>query len=191
VPEAARASLSGDLEVFGLPGLLQSLQQSESSGVLVLRDPQGSEVAALRMARGRFVDGRAGALTGAEAFYQVLEGSQAASFAFARSEAPAAAGSAGFEMLGLLMEAMRRFDELQRLRALVPDRAFLKAGSSRPTPPPEETDGELLRKLWTFVRPGALVIDCDRHVPVDTYRVRSLLAHWLEQGALDMEGLPE
>jgi len=190
VPETSRASLSGDLEVFGLPGLVQNLQQSESSGTLVLRDSHGSEVGTLQIRRGQLADCHTGALSGPEAFYQLFEASQAASFAFAREGGSEAAGGERFDVMALLMESMRRVDELQRLCALVPDGAFLKAGAKRPTTPPEESDGELVRKLWLFVRSGATALDCDRHLAVDSYRSRSLLAHWLEEGALDIEGFP-
>ena len=37
----AAASLQGDLEVFGLPALLQSLSDSAASGALTLREPKG------------------------------------------------------------------------------------------------------------------------------------------------------
>jgi hypothetical protein len=40
--EASTASLQGDLEVFGLPALLQSLSDSAASGVLALRGPKGA-----------------------------------------------------------------------------------------------------------------------------------------------------
>ncbi|MCB9378817.1 MAG: DUF4388 domain-containing protein [Holophagales bacterium] len=190
VPETSRASLSGDLAVFGLPGLIQNLQQSESSGTLVLRDAQGSEVGSMKLHQGQLVACRTGRLSGPEAFYQLFEVAQAASFAFAREDGSGPTKGERFDLMALLMEAMRRVDELQGLRALVPDGAFLKAGTERPTTPAEESDGELVRKLWLFVRSGATAIDCDRHVEVDSYRARSLLAHWLEGGALDLEGLP-
>ena len=41
------ASLQGDLEVFGLPALLQSLADSSASGTLTLRGPKGGDVFAM------------------------------------------------------------------------------------------------------------------------------------------------
>jgi hypothetical protein len=81
------------------------------------------------------------------------------------------------------MEAMRRFDEFQRLRALVPDEARLVAGETRPTAPTGEQDGELMRRLWTRLRAGAVVTELDAASEVDAFRARTLLAHWLEEGA--------
>ena len=41
---APAASLQGDLDVFGLPALLQSLAESSASGTLTLREPKGGAV---------------------------------------------------------------------------------------------------------------------------------------------------
>jgi hypothetical protein len=88
------------------------------------------------------------------------------------------------------MESMRRYDELQRLRLLIPDGTRLRATEVRPSPPPEERDGELIRELWTRVRSGATAADCEAGVEVDAFRVRTILAHWLEEGALQAAAAP-
>jgi hypothetical protein len=179
-----RASLVGDLEVFGLPGLLQNLQQSEASGRLVLRLATGAERAALELVEGRLASCSCAGLEGDVAFYQLFEHPSPGTFEFARESAAATAGRPrGSELMGLLMEAMRRFDEFQRLRALVPDEGSLAAGAARPTTPSAEHDGELVRQLWTRVRGGVAVAALEREAGVDSYRVRSLVAHWLEEGA--------
>jgi len=186
-PPTARASLSGDLEVFGLPGLLQSLEQSEASGRLSLRMPSGKERARLELAGGRLSQCSFGPLSGESAFYQIFEVPSPGTFEFSRGTP--ASGSPGIHMplMGLLMEAMRRFDEFQRLRALLPDHALVTSGDNRPTAPPEEGDGELVRRAWTEVRRGSTVAECEAATAVDSYRARSLLAHWLEEGAIQVD----
>jgi len=187
-PQPPRASLSGDLDLFGLPGLLQSLQQTEATGRLVIRDEQGRIAAELHLAGGRLADCRSGRLAGDAAFYQLLELPFPGSFEFTRGAsgpAPPAGGSR--DLFGLLLESMRRHDELRRARALVPDAALLRAGSARPTGPEGEQDGELLRAVWMRVRDGARAADCDDAAPVDLYRIRTLLAHWVAEGALELE----
>lgn len=186
-PAAARASLAGDLEVFGLPGLLQSLQQSEASGRLMLRDPSGRERAVFELATGGLVDCRCGRLSGEVAFYQVFELSAPGTFEFTRASAAPPAGKPRFDLLVLLLEGMRRYDELARARALVPDEARLRAGSGRPSVPPGETDGELIRELWTRVRSGVSAAMCEAGVEVDSFRVRAILVHWLEEGTISLE----
>jgi hypothetical protein len=180
-----KASLSGDLEVFGLPGLLQSLQQSEASGRLVLRTATGQDRAVLELVDGRLAHSRCGKLAGDAAFYQIFEVPVPGTFEFLR-DTGASVGNRprGAEILGLLMEAMRRFDEFQRLRALLPDEARLGPGSGRPTAPPGEQDGELVRRLWTRVREGATVAELDEASEVDAFRARALAVHWLEEGAV-------
>jgi hypothetical protein len=182
---AARPAMSGDLEVFGLPGLLQNLQSSEASGRLVLRDPKGLPLAEMRLIKGRLVECRSGRLSGEAAFYQLFEVPIAGTFELTRSEVTEPGRSLPtHDVIGLLMEAMRRYDELQRARAVVPDSVMLRPGETRPTAPPEESDGELVRQIWGRVREGARAADCESAVAVDAFRVRTLLAHWLEEGAL-------
>jgi len=187
-PSAPRAALSGDLEVFGLPGLIQNLQQSEASGRLLLRFSSGEERAAMQLVAGRLGDCRCGELAGEAAFYQVFEHPSPGTFEFARESASVAAGRpAGVEPIGLLMEAMRRFDEFRQLRALLPAQARLRPGAARPTTPEKERDGELVRRIWTRAREGATVAELERIARVDSYRACSLLAHWLEEGAVEVE----
>jgi len=183
-----RASLSGDLEVFGLPGLLQSLQQSSASGRLQVRDGEGEMLATFDLDEGHLVASRCGRLSGAAAFYQVFENPGPGTFEFLRGAALGAGSAARrMEMTGLLMEAMRRFDELQQARLVVPDEAPLRAGDEKPTAPPDERDGDFVRQVWTRVRAGSTARACELEVEVDSYRVRSLLAHWVESGALRFE----
>ncbi|HLF55921.1 MAG TPA: DUF4388 domain-containing protein [Thermoanaerobaculia bacterium] len=191
VQARSRASLAGDLEVFGLPGLLQSLEQSDASGRLVLRNAAGGERAHFELVEGRLGSCRCGPLAGESAFYQVFEQPLPGTFEFVR-ETGVAVGSRprGTDIMGLLMEAMRRFDEFQRLRALVPDQARLRPGEARPSALAGEQDGELMRRLWTRLREGASVLELDGAAEVDPYRSRSLLAHWLEEGAVRLEAAP-
>ena len=80
-------------------------------------------------------------------------------------------------MQPLLMEAVRRYDEFRADRGLVGDDAFVRATGSRPTTPAEESDGELVRVLWTRLREGATVAECELAIRKDSFRARRLLAH--------------
>jgi hypothetical protein len=75
-------------------------------------------------------------------------------------------------------------------RALVPDQARLRPGETRPSALAGEQDGELMRRLWTHLREGASVLELDNTSEVDAYRARSLLAHWLEEGAIRLDSAP-
>ncbi len=185
------SGLAGDLEVFGLPELVQSLSQSEASGILTLRDRGGREISTLWLRKGTLSRARTGHLSGDSAFYQLLERPTPGTFEFSRADLLDATGAGfaiGSQFMPLLMEAMRRYDELQRARALIADHVHLRPTGARPTAPPDETDGVFVRDMWTKVKNGATPAECDAAIDADAYRVRSLLAYWLEEGVVQVEG---
>lgn len=184
-PQAA--SLSGDLELFGLPTLLQNLSQSAASGVLAITDPIGEEVATVVLEKGKFRDCRGGQLTGEVALFQLIERPTPASFSFVRlNVALEAAGSEPLkDLVPLFFEGTRRYDEFQQACMLVPDYACLRATVTKPTRPPEEYDGTLIRTVWQRASSGAPAIECEKDLAVDSFRVRRALAHWVEEGSLE------
>ena len=186
--ETAAASLQGDLEVFGLPALLQSLGESSASGSLTLRGPKGGEVfASIALREGKLTDIRRGKLSGDDAFYQLFERPLPGQFAFVKG-APADSGGAPREILPLTLEAMRRYDELQEAEALVPDAARFEKTEVAATPLPGEKDGSFLQAVWERASQGGTALDCEAAVASDSYRIRRALAHWVESGALRIQG---
>jgi hypothetical protein len=181
--EPAAASLQGDLEVFGLPALLQSLAESSASGSLTLKAKGGETFASLALRQGKLSDIRRGHLKGEDAFYQLFERPTPGQFAFIKGEPPES-GSATHEVLPLTLEAMRRYDEFQESAVLVPDAVFLERTSVAATPFPGEKDGSFLQALWERASHGATPVDCEKVVESDSYRIRRVLAHWVEEGAL-------
>jgi len=183
--ESSAASLSGDLELFGLPALLQSLSDSRVTGSLTLRDPNGEVFGSISLRGGRLGACRTGRLTGEEAYFQLLERPLPGSFLFNRlPDAPADEKTPLKEILPLTMEGMRRYDEFQQAAALVPDDVVLKPTDVKPTPHPDERDGILVKDLWSRVSPSATPRQCEADVRADSYRIRRLLTHWVDQGAL-------
>jgi uncharacterized protein DUF4388 len=190
-PEAV-ASLSGDLEVFGLPALMQSLAESGHSGSLTLREPKGEMFGSLALRAGKLSKCQTGRLTGEEAFYQLLERPRPGSFLFVRKDEAPSDTNRGMnrEVLPLTLEGMRRYDEFQQSAALVPDEVSLKATDIRPTPHPDERDGALVKDLWTSIASSATPRQCETELKADSYRIRRMLAHWVEQGALTIAETP-
>jgi hypothetical protein len=182
----AGPSLSGDLELFGLPALLQSLAESGISGLATLRSPKGDVFGTLILRGGKLKSCQTGQLVGDEAFYQLLERPLPGNFLFARqAEAGTDEPASGLrEILPLTLEGMRRFDELQQASALVPDDAALKPTEVKPTPHPREKDGILVNDLWNRVSRTATARQCEAEIKADSYRIRRLLAHWVVTGAL-------
>jgi hypothetical protein len=181
----AAATLTGELEFFGLPTIVQSLAEMRASGMLTLTTRQKQPVAKLVFLEGKFLTAQLGQILGDEAFYQALERPVTGTFAFVPYPAEKLESDCvPRDVLGLLLEGMRRNDELQRFIALVPDEMTLAKTSVKPTPHPEEDDPALVREVWIKASSGANIAECERQLTTDSFRVRRLVAHWLEQGAL-------
>jgi hypothetical protein len=184
-PEPSAASLQGDLEVFGLPALLQSLSDSAASGVLTLRGPKGGEIfGMLTLREGKLQECSRAHLKGEDAFYQLLEKPTPGQFAFVKGTVAAKPGVTPREVLPLTLEAMRRYDEFQEMAALVPDTVHLDSTSTKPSAHPNEKDGTFLQALWERASQGGTPEQFEKVVASDSYRIRRVLAYWVEQGAL-------
>ncbi|HQR44633.1 MAG TPA: DUF4388 domain-containing protein [Thermoanaerobaculia bacterium] len=186
VQETATASLSGDLELFELPSLLQSLGVSEVKGVLVLRDQKGNAVGSITMEQGKVRGAQIGILKGDDACYQFFERPFPGTFAFTKQDLPPRreADPPLREVVPLLLEGMRRYDEFQRAAALVPDDLYLASSGQKPTALAEETDAVLQQQVWARAAAGASPRLCEESIPADSFRIRRLFAHWLEEGSL-------
>ncbi|HSE39900.1 MAG TPA: DUF4388 domain-containing protein [Acidobacteriota bacterium] len=184
-PEGVKPSLMGDLDLFGLPSLLQSLSELAATGCLVLKNSSGDVIGTLFLEKGKLHSCHAGALTGDAAFYQLFEWPQPGTFQFSRTGERMEESVELRDLLPLTLEGIRRYDELQQCRSVVPDKAKLVLKSDRPVALPDEKDGLFFRDLWTTVRSGATPLECDAAVTADSYRVRRLLVHWVEQGAIE------
>jgi hypothetical protein len=182
---AEAPGLSGDLDLFGLPGLLQTLAQSQLTGVLTLMNADKRAESTLIIQDGRFREARYGNLRGVDAVYQLFERPFPGTFAFVtRTSVDDLAGGAPAEdVVGLLLEGVRRHDEFKQAAVLVPDGMKLKPTGVPSTPLPDE-DPDFARLVWTQVEKGATPLACQEAIATDGYRTRRLLAHWLEEGAL-------
>ncbi|MGV8039655.1 MAG: DUF4388 domain-containing protein [Thermoanaerobaculaceae bacterium] len=186
-PSQPPPQMSGDLELLGLPGLLQNLAQSRAWGVLTLRDAAGRQVATVSWQNGLVAEMACGELSGEAAFYQLIERPAAGTFVFVgerNEDAGHARSVSGRDVVPLLLEAMRRYDELQRDSDLVPDGATFRAAGHKPTAAGHEHDTSLVQATWLAAISGASALECEAGAGCDAYRVRRLLAHWVEEGAL-------
>src|SRR5262245_8837310 len=176
----------GDLEVFGLPSLLQSFTDSGVTGTLTLKTTKGDPYATVSIIKGKFRTAQYGIVSGESAFYQLFEKQQPGGFQFSRSLEPIRGSEADLqELLPLMLEAMRRHDEVQQYKSLIPDDTRLRAKAQKPLPLQGERDGLLFRDLWLAVQNGATPIDCEASIAHDSYRIRRLLSHWLESGIIE------
>jgi hypothetical protein len=186
--EPTSISLSGDLEVFGLPMLLQTMEQSSATGTLRLRGEKGETLASLLLESGKLRECQMGKLTGTEAFYQLLERPAAASFVFSK-QAPLPEDPAfpPRDLVPLVLEGMTRYDELKRATALVSDEMIFRTTDIRPTPLPEEPDPSFAHDVWSRASTGVSAWACEAALATDSFRVRRLYAHWVTEGALALK----
>src|SRR5262249_44660856 len=138
---------------------------------------------------GHVMSARFGALTGAEAVLQLLERPFAGTFAFSHRQPPPVSGPVRpgpepLETTKLILEGMRRHDELRRAVLLVADEASLEATGKPPTAVPGDPDIDFVTALWEKAAAGATPRECEESLRVDSFRVRRGLVHWLEEGAL-------
>jgi len=182
----SQPAISGDLDLFGLPNLLQSLADSSATGTLTLRDRAEQVFATVALGAGQIQGCDHGALAGELAFYQLFEMPVPGTFVFETADAGAAAPAQPplFDVQSGLLEALRRYDEFQLARALAPDDAVFKPTGKKPTAMEGETDVAFLRELWGKATSGLPPLECERTLGADSYRVRRLFAHWLETGVL-------
>jgi hypothetical protein len=175
--------LSGDLELFGLPNLLQTLNQSTFTGTLSLMNAEGKTQASIVLEKGQLIDGQYGNVRGDEAVFQLLEKPFPGTFAFVSREAPAESSAKPLELFGLLMEGVRRHDEYKRAAAVVPDGTRLKP-TDKPRTPITGEDPHFQTLVWSEVSSGKTPRQCEEAIATDAYRVRRLVAQWVEEGTL-------
>jgi hypothetical protein len=180
-------TLSGDLGLFGLPNLLQNLADNHVSGKLNIVDADGARAASVDFAAGEMVSAEFGTLNQDVAVYQMLERPVEGRFQFVAAsgaEANEDAGAGSRNVMSLLMEGMRRFDEFNRARALVPDDAVYKPTGKKATDVKEDRDPELAKKVWGQAAGGVPAAQVERELPIDAFRVRRLYEHWVTEGSL-------
>jgi hypothetical protein len=184
VRQTNAATLTGDLDFFGLPSVLQSLADQQATGIVTLTNRRTGQTAGkLLFVAGKFADAQAAHLRGADAVYQLLEIPVAGTFAFVPNPAAKMKGDP-IDVMSLLFEGIRRHDELRQLVLFVPDDLALRSTSVKPTPDPEETDPGFIRDVWVKASSNTRLGDWEAQVAGDSFRIRRLVARWMEEGAL-------
>jgi hypothetical protein len=184
-PAPPPVTLSGDLELFGLPNLLHTIHQSGMSGVLSVVNQTGKTEGTLLFNQGEYRGGQAGTVMGEEAVYQLIEKPFPGTFAFVTRndvmQHPRATEAK--DVMGLLLEGVRRYDDFQRAVAVAPDTATFKAtGKARTTPADEDPD--FATYVWSQASTGHTPLETEISISTDSFRVRRLMAMWVEEGAL-------
>jgi hypothetical protein len=181
------AALTGDLQFFGLPALLQSLRDTQATGIVTLSGKEaGNTAGKLLLLEGDFLDAQAAHLRGVDALYQLLERPVVGSFTFV-SQPPAkvkTSRNTPKDLMPLIFEGIRRHDELKQASALAPDDLVTRPTAVKPTAASDEIDASIVRDVWVKATSGKPIHEWEPQVLVDAYRIRRQIAHWLEEGSL-------
>jgi hypothetical protein len=178
-------ALTGDLELFGLPNLMQSLCASGASGELVLFDAYQARQGSLVLSGGKITRTEAGRLSGPEAVYAFMEKPFPGTFAFRQTtDDREAATVPGLDAMSLILEGARRHDEYQQARAFAADGVRYEPAGIPAVRPDDENDGEFASTVWDRAAAGTPADHCELEMKVDPFRVRRLYAFWVEARAL-------
>lgn len=148
--------LSGSLDELSLADLVDLTTYGGKTGRLTLREPSGAVIGTLDFRDGRLVDARCGDLQGEKAVY-ALVAIEEGLFEF-DPEAEVAASDHPLAATSVLMEGMRRLDELQRLRAELPAPARVRL-LSRDAAAADRLEARVLGYLGPGVRAIGDIVD--------------------------------
>ena len=141
--------LIGDLGELPLPDLVQMTSVGGKTGRLVLFDEEGAVAGVLMFRAGRLVGARSGELTAEKAFYALL-GLKTGSFDF-DAQIELDEDEVNLSTETLLMEGMRRLDEVYRLRRLLPAPALVRYLGGG-------TEDPLEARVLGYIGPGARTV---------------------------------
>jgi hypothetical protein len=183
--------LEGELHSFNLPTLIQHLEAAAATGILELLNSAELVEGTATFIRGQLFHCQAGRLRGKDALYALLEkpvfgrfrliGANPGEQALTSTEKHPAGP---LPVVPTLLEGMKRYDEYQQLRLLVPDDTVLTPTGERPGRPEGEDDADFVRQVWAEAVFGKTAAQCEASIPADPYRTRRLLAYWLADGVL-------
>lgn len=183
---ARHRHLTGKLEYFDLPTIIQTLANSNRTGTLTVKDKSGRIFAALYFEDGRMLYAKSSRLKGKEAFYQLVQSSRQDAFTFKGGPPPREFGK-GAEMavvpMELLLESARQQDELKMLKTRYPDpRRVFRPQSKALTWDEEETQA-LAEQIWVRLQRGETIAEMIGQIPAREYRIYKALY------AMELKGL--
>lgn len=170
------AGLKGDLSLFDLPTVIQTVISSRQTGVLTLKARVGRLSAAISVRQGRLLQVGFGHLSGESAWYELLTHTEPMEFVFEPQpeESMVAADPvlSSKEPHQFLLEAARRADELPQLMKNLdwPDMVYLQNGSPN-WKGFNANQAEIGRKIWFLLEVGLSVSQIANKLPFDRWSV--------------------
>jgi len=180
--------LSGSLEYFDPSTLIQTLAQSDRTGLLTIVGGNEQTLAEIYIEEGEVCDARLGHLKGAEAFYQVFQSSNGKAFTFKVGDLDRIGQEDRIPhgTMALLFEANRLHDELNRLKKGLPDVNRIFPPKVQEFSWNDEATAPLAEEIWDLIvqgNPLSFILD---EVPVSHYAVYSIVSQMLDKGQIGL-----
>jgi len=186
--QSRRKELTGKLRHFDMPTVVQTLINAKQNGLLSFMDDEGKTFAEVMLADGVIDRAWCGTLHGSEAFTEIFLLRDEGEFIFRSTDTlePESISPVAIDApaMHLLMEAMRRTDELGKLREEMPDprRAFEAATTVLKWP--EEVDTEAAQAVLRLLRSPRQLEGLNEMVPCSTYTLFRVAKVLLDTGQI-------
>ena len=176
--EARYRQLSGKLEYFDLPTIIQTLANSSLTGTLTITDKPGRVFATLYFEGGRLLYGKSGRLKGKDAFYQLLQSPTRDAFSFKGGHPPEEFDDDSkitMAPMALLLESTRQQDELKALKQRYPDRNRIFQPNSEAFTWDDTQNQALAEEIWVHLKLGESIAQLVSQIPTCEYRIYKVL----------------
>jgi len=177
--------LSGNLEYFDLPTIIQTLASSERTGTLTINDNFEKVFAMLYFEAGKILYAKLGHLRGEEAYYQLSQSPVQDAFAFKGGLPPAEfeeEEEIGATTMGLLMEASHQQDELKVLKGTYTDPNRVFRPQTKTLSWDDEETKDLAQEIWTRLHRDETIAEMAREIHTCEYRIYKVLSIMDEKG---------
>jgi hypothetical protein len=188
--------LQGDLSLFDLATVIQTVLGSRQIGVLTLRARVGKLAARINMRHGKIMQVTFGHLNGEPAFFELLTHNIPMDFVFEpRSEDDVAAIDRALSSKQphlLLIEGARRADELPKLMMKLkwPGAIYRQSSQQVDWSKLSEDSPVLARKIWLLLEARLTVQQMTEKLAYDRYAVLSCLAELLDKEFIVTKDMP-
>jgi CRP-like cAMP-binding protein len=180
--------LQGNLALFDLPTVIQTIVGPRQVGTLSLRSRVGRLTARISVRNGKIMQCTFAHLSGEHALYELLSHNVPMDFVFEQLPEDAVLAMdksmASKEPYHLLIEAARRADELPKMMMnLSWPAAIYKQAVAQPEWSTLSEENQIIgRKIWFMLEVGVTVQQLTEKLPFDRYAVLSCIAEMLSKG---------
>ncbi len=180
--------LSGSLEYFDASTLIQTLAQSNRTGLLTIVDKNNETVGEIYIEDGEVRSAQLGHLHGVEAFYQVFQSisGQAFTFKVGESEAMQHGERITFRTIAILFEANRLRDELNKLKQKIPDANKVFMPKVKKLSWKDKETAPLAKEIWDLISKGKSLDSILQKVMASHYSVYRIVSEMLDQGQIGL-----